>query len=180
MKSSTKFTSVWLLFALTTALSLFFNYLNAQEIEASKPMFIKIFQQKEQFLLVDGVVKLDRKTELENATVYLTSHNEVLKKVATTKKGRYKFLLKKNKEYKIIICKEGFEPKTILFNTNMPSQSPKFNKYLMAVYLEPNNVPLDNHINAFVNPENAQPMARVSYNPFAYRYQAVGTQFSLR
>jgi hypothetical protein len=145
----------------------------AGEPDKDKPLLVKIFQQDEQFLLVDGVVKYGRKTKMSDVEVLLSSNGQIIDKVTTDKSGRYKFLLQKNNDYKIIIRKPGFEPKSVLFNTEMPDYSPKYNKYLMAVYLKRTTYDteeIEKQKNQYVNPESFEPLATVAYDPYALEY----------
>lgn len=150
-------------------------------IKRDKPLFFKILQQDQQFLLVDGIVKYGAGTKLGGVEVLLSSKGEILDQLITDKSGRYKFVLQKNSRYKIIIRKPGYEPKSVIFNTEMPDYSPKYNKYMMAVFLKQNTFDAEDiqkQKDELVDPNNFQPLAKVAYDRFALEYRQGITRYS--
>ena len=149
------------------------NSTKAGEPDKEKPLFIKIFQQDEQFLLVDGVVMYGSKTKMSGVEVILSSEGQIIDEVKTDKSGRYKFVLPKNSSYKIIVRKPGYEPKSILFDTKMPDYSPKYNKYMMAMYLKRTTYDteeIEKQKEEYIDPKSFEPLATVTYDPYALEY----------
>tara|TARA_Y100000782_G_C10182620_1_gene264749 strand:- start:3121 stop:3672 length:552 start_codon:yes stop_codon:yes gene_type:complete len=139
-----------------------------------KSVFKQIFEQKQQFLLVDGIVKYGRTTKMTGVEVALVEDGDVVKTVKTNKHGKYKFVLEKDRDYKIIIRKPGYESKTIAFNTMMPEKSPKYNKYLMAVYLKRDSYNLEEieaQKEADIVPSEFEPIASVEYDERHLKYR---------
>ena len=150
-------------------------------VKKEKPLFIKILQQDQQFLLVDGIVKYGASTKLEGVEVLLSSEGEILDQLITDQTGRYKFVLQKNSSYKIIIRKPGYEPKSVIFDTEMPDYSPKYNKYMMAVYLKQTTFDaeeIQKQKDERVDPSNFEPLAKVAYDRFALEYRQEITRYS--
>jgi len=57
---------------------------------------------------------------LENATVELYEGNKKVDAITTPRNGRFEFYLNKNKTYTVVVSKDGYVSKQIMFITDMP------------------------------------------------------------
>ncbi len=84
---------------------------------------------------------------MENVTVELLKNGQLLKKIVTTKNGKYSFdmnqdTVNKKNEYVIHVIKEGTVPKTLIVNTYIPKEEYDDNtfEYVLEITLVPTTV----------------------------------------
>lgn len=90
-----------------------------------------------------GKIVLDEKP-VENVSIELLKNGQQLKKVVTTKNGKYSFImnqdtLNRENEYVIHVFKEGTVPKTLVVNTYIPKEEYDDNNfdYVLEITLVP-------------------------------------------
>lgn len=93
-----------------------------------------------------GKILLDEKPA-ENVTLELLKNDTLLKKIVTTKNGKYSFLMEQdtvnpNNEYIIHVSREGTVPKTLIVNTYLPGREYDYNNfdYLLEITLIPTTI----------------------------------------
>ncbi len=143
------------------------------------PTIIDIIKQNDHFLLVDGVIKYGRDTRMVNVEVALVKDGQVAEQVTTNKRGKYRFILEKNADYKLIITKPGYEAKAIEFDTYMPDEAFKAQKYLMAVFMKRSTYDLNEmaeQANESLDPETYEPLALISYDEKYRKFRKIHTR----
>ena len=105
-------------------------------------------QDKNQFapFTLYGKILLDEKP-VENVTLELLKNDQLLKKIVTTKNGKYTFVMQQDtsnqqNEYIIHVSKEGTVPKTLVVNTFIPGSEYDYNNfdYLLEINLVPTTI----------------------------------------
>lgn len=93
-----------------------------------------------------GKILLDEKP-VENVTLELMKNDQILKKIVTTKNGKYSFVMDQDtvnhtNEYIIHVSKEGTVPKTLIVNTYIPGREYDDSNfdYLLEITLVPTKI----------------------------------------
>ena len=107
-------------------LSIFFMLLRVNSFSQAKKDLPAPF-------ILYGKILMDEKP-VENVSIELFKKDQLLKKILTTRNGKYSFVmnqdtLNQENEYVIHVTKEGTVPKTLVVNTYIPKEEYDDNKY---------------------------------------------------
>lgn len=94
------------------------------------------YAQDQGYLEVKGTIKVDREN-LENAkiNIYLNGNKE--KVYTTNDRGKFEFNIDLNKEYDIVVSKQGYYSKILYINSKIPTADVGIWKYAFAMELIP-------------------------------------------
>jgi len=135
-------------------------------------------------LNVKGTVKSER-IAVSNATIKIIKNGVAEKTTSTNEKGKFNFELEKNKQYKIVIKKDGFFSPSVIINTNIDDSEDYCWNYKFIIDLIPTlnlddskvfdkpigHIAYNENSDNFENEVNSNIIAK--YKEFLARYESI-------